>query len=483
MSSGHESPYEYLFRGLGWQEPAIAPPKTCRHIERGEATVQQKRKKSIAVCVLLSSLFASALASGSGVVAAAPSPPKTGFEKSNGAEWTTHEQELSFLAEVDRRSGRVRMGVIGRTASRRPLHLVRIGQPAPMNTARATRSKTILFVCSQHGNEPAGREACLQLLRDLAFTKSSALINQMKNTALLFVPAANPDGRADNTRENTAGIDINRDHLNLVSPEARAIAKVVKEWRPDVVLDLHEYGPSIPALYDDELLYLWPRNLNVDKKVHDLSETLARKYIGESAREAGFSSDEYGMYAVADQDIHQSAGDGDEGILRNAMGLRHALGILVESAVSSNPTNGPDEVTDESAVNRRRVASQLFVSLQTLRFLRERGGEVNGATAGARRRKAAEGASRGAPVYFGGADNQEPESSDVVDPPPCSYTLTSTQLASVRDVLSLLGVTAKKTSKGALVRMGQVAEPLIPLVLDERGLRHSVEGRPQASCG
>ena len=445
--------------------------------------MQQKQNKGFAVCVLLASLFASALASGSGVVAAAASPPKTGFEKTNGAVWTTHEQELSFLAEVDRRSEKVRMGIIGKTAKGRPVHLVRLGHPAPVQAARARRSKTVLFVCSQHGNEPAGREACLQLLRDLAFTKNSTLIKQMKTTALLFVPAANPDGRADNTRENTAGVDINRDHLNLVSPEARAVAKVVRDWRPDVVLDLHEYGPSIPALYDDELLYLWPRNLNVDQKVHDLAETLARKYIGESAREAGYSSDEYGMYAIADQDIHQSAGDGDEGILRNAMGLRHALGILVESAVSSNPTNGPDEVTDESAVNRRRVASQLFVSLQTLRFLRERGGEVNGVTAGARQRKAAEGASRGAPVYFGGADNQEPEPSQVVDPPPCSYSLTSTQLAAVKDVLSLLGVATDKTRKGALVRMGQVAEPVIPLVLDERGLRNSVAGQPQAACG
>ena len=41
---------------------------------------------------------------------------------------------------------------------------------------------------------------------------------------------------------------------------------------------------------------------------------------------AGYSADEYGQYEVADNDIQQSAGDGDEGIMRNAMGLRHALG-------------------------------------------------------------------------------------------------------------------------------------------------------------
>ena len=82
-------------------------------------------------------------------------------------------------------------------------------------------------------------------------------------------------------------------------------------------------------LYDDDLLYLWPRNLNVDAQVHGLSKTLAIDYIGKGAEAAGYSSDEYGLYAVGDQDVSQQAGDGDEGIMRNAVGLRHSIGILL----------------------------------------------------------------------------------------------------------------------------------------------------------
>ena len=405
--------------------------------------------------------------------------PRTGFETSDGAEWTTHEQEIEFLAEVDRLSRRVRIDVIGETVQKRPLHLVRVGNPSPPSPGAARRRPTVLFVCSQHGNEPAGREACLQLLRDLAFADDPATEELLRRNSILFVPSANPDGRAANTRENSQGIDINRDHLNLETNEAKAVARAVRDWRPEVVLDLHEYGPSIPAFYDDEVLYLWPRNLNVDGNVHDLAKTLATDYIAADAVENGYTADEYGMYALADQDVHQSAGDGDEGILRNTMGLRHSLGVLVETAVTQDPRNGPDEVTSEAAVQRRRVASHMVVSLATLRFLGERGDEAARTTTAAFKLAISEGKSGSEPVYFGGADNQEPEEAQVQDPPPCGYNLTAEQANQMKETFSLLGIKAKASGGSAYVPMGQISEPLIPLLLDERGARHSVAAEAQ----
>jgi hypothetical protein len=85
-------------------------------------------------------------------------------------------------------------------------------------------------------------------------------------------------------------------------------------------------------------------------------------------------------------------------------------------------------------------------------------------------------------VYFGGADNQEPAPEDVVDPPPCGYRLTPAQAAEHRTVLDLLGVRTRRSGGGAFVPMGQAAEPVIPLLLDARGLRHVAEGEPLASC-
>ena len=118
-------------------------------------------------------LGAVALAPGPGRAA---DPPRTGFEERDGASWTTHAEELAFLAAVDAGSPRATVEVIGTTLEDRPIHLVRLGAPAPRTAAQARRQPVELHVCTQHGNEPAGREACLIRLRDLAFSDDAEVL-------------------------------------------------------------------------------------------------------------------------------------------------------------------------------------------------------------------------------------------------------------------------------------------------------------------
>ena len=147
---------------------------------------------------------------------------RTVFEESNGQSWTSLEDEARFLARVERSAVNVGIKRIGTTVSGIPLRLVRLG-PA--------KGPGLLVLAAQHGNEPAGREATLQLVRDLAFTVDPVLRRQLRAHRILVVPTANPDGVAAWTRGNARGADLNRDHLNLREPETRALAAVLRDER------------------------------------------------------------------------------------------------------------------------------------------------------------------------------------------------------------------------------------------------------------
>ena len=432
-----------------------------------------------------------ALAVGVAAPAPAQEPPRTGFEERNGASWTTHDEEVAFLEAVDAASDRVTLTEIGRTLEDRPLHLVSIGHPAPRIAAGARAVPVSLFICSQHGNEPAGREACLRWLRDLAFTEDPTLLAQLHDQVVLFVPAANPDGRARNSRGNAEGTDINRDHLNLETPEARAIAAVVRDWQPEITVDLHEFG-STAVVYDDDLLYLWPRNLNVDSDVRSAARTLAEDYVKAGAEDNGQRAGEYGRerVPVADFHIDQIAGDEDEGIARNLFGLRHSAGLLLETRVGADPRSGVNELNSTPAVQNRRVDTHYRAVADSLRYMREEVDRVTAATAGAPVRKEAEGRDRSAPVYFDGQDEDgtldgsgEAEPTTVADPPPCGYALTAEQAAGLATVFDLHGIHAQPRGDGTtFVPMAQPAEPVIPLLLDARGRRNAVEGEALQTC-
>ncbi|MFE3324378.1 M14 family metallocarboxypeptidase [Streptomyces sp. NPDC059176] len=420
---------------------------------------------------LLSAPVHAAPASAVPMGAAAPveGAPRTGFELSDGARWTTQAEERQFLTAVDRATDRVGVSTIGTTGQGRPVRLVRIGD------SRTTTSR-ILLVCSQHGDEPSGREACLSTVRDLAYAADPGTRRLLSRTTVFVIPTANPDGRAADTRGNADGVDVNRDHIALKTAEGRAVAAVIRDHRPDVIYDLHEYGGT-PRFYDKDLLSLWPRNLNTASPVHREARTLSERYVRPAAHAAGFSTGVYGIWTdpVTGEPVKQVAGDGQERILRNAAGIKHSVGLLVETR--TDPLTD-EERNDEAVNNRRRVTSQLVALHAAFAFTEERRDRIEAATSAARTAGLLD---RG-PIHLGGADNDPADPAEVIHDPPCGYRLTPEQYADVQDELALHGVRSRPDRHGAYVPLRQSQRALVPLLLDERAAYRLTEGRAVPDC-
>ena len=260
---------------------------------------------------------------------------------------------------------------------------------------------------------------------------------------------------------NAAQIDINRDHLDLVSPEARAIAQILRDLRPDLVVDAHER----PTGTTPDVELLWPRNLNVYGPVRSLSRELVEERLFGDLAEAGRS---VALYSPAPG----GAGDENETILRNTVGLRHSLGLLVESA------GGRPAV--------ERVAVHLEVFRSVLRFLEDRSSEILAAVTAAPGAKAAAGRDRSEPFYLFGADNDPPAPDQILDPPPCAYLLTAEQEAVLQPQITLFPLQIESTAGAdVLLPMDQPLMTVIPLLADSRARKERVEAVAlvsQAEC-
>src|SRR5690554_611217 len=148
--------------------------------------------------------------------------------------------ELGNLWSTEAQEDAVFDWLAGAGASVTTLATSRQGRPIRMVTFGALSDPTLLLVGGMHGNEPSGREVLLWFARELGQGVGAARL--LRGRSVAIVPTLNPDGRAGNTRENSAGVDPNRDHITLTEAEAEALHVAMAATDPVMIADLHEYG-------------------------------------------------------------------------------------------------------------------------------------------------------------------------------------------------------------------------------------------------
>ncbi|MFA1821421.1 M14 family zinc carboxypeptidase [Virgibacillus oceani] len=380
--------------------------------------------------------------------------PTTGFEDRNSGEWTTLEEEIDFINEVAELSDRVWYEEVGQSVDGKPIYMVYVGE-SERSKEEIQNGRTVFIMGTPHGNEPAGREGAFKILRDLAFTDDPAMLEVLENSTVLIMPTPNPDGREANNRRNSWGIDNNRDNLNLVTPENQTIAKVLRDFNPDITIDAHER----PSGSNPDIEYLWPRNLNVDRDIYDLNVELVQDYMMPDAINDGWSTGLYGRPG--------GSGREDVRILRNMGGLRHGISVLTESA--------------GTATNEDRVDMQLSSYNSVLSFYQERFDEIAAAVDGAPIRKQADGKNK-ADFYLAGADD-EPEKEQIIDPPVCGYLLHTKQAEVIERHIDLFALETEQVSDDAVfITMDQPMMTVIPFLVDDRALYNEIEGMPLEDC-
>ncbi len=220
------------------------------------------------------------------------------------------------------------MSVEGKTAQGRGVYLVHLSTAPP----GASPAWKVLFYAQQHGDEISGKDALLYLVREIA-EKPSLL---PPDVDLWILPMMNPDGAEAGTRRNSAGTDLNRDHIALEQPETQALHRVVRRVRPDVAVDSHEFGRD-PKSWRAKGWRKWP-DITMDGLNNPLFDgglvAAAARWVDEAAGAEAKAGQPFLRYWVGDVppdgEQRHSAPDIDSGL--NAFGMYGALSFIIEAA-------------------------------------------------------------------------------------------------------------------------------------------------------
>ncbi|MGL4573765.1 MAG: M14 family metallopeptidase [Burkholderiaceae bacterium] len=251
-------------------------------------------------------------------------------------DFTSDAELFSFITRLDAQdSGQLSWRVIGKTPGGRDLHLLILtadGKGAPHEIA-TSRKPVVWILGLQHGNEPAGGEAALEIARRLSRGELRGLLERI---TVVIAPRMNPDGAAVMRRE-AATLDLNRDHLDLASVENQALRRWMRTIPPHVVVDLHEFTVGgrwierFAAVQASDVLIQAASHPEVADPLRQLVREVFDPALDAAFKRNNLKSFVYHTLSPAQDKAVVQTGSNFPGIARNAFGLYGAVSYLIET--------------------------------------------------------------------------------------------------------------------------------------------------------
>ena len=272
---------------------------------------------------------------------AIPEALLTRAERTAFRETSSYAEVVALAEELTALRDDVHITTFGYTLEGRSLPLVVVGAPgAAPEEVRSTGKTRVYLQGDIHGGEVCGKEALLMLLRGYVTGDRPAWADDL---VLLIAPIYNADGNERvslrnrplqhgpvggmGQRANAQGLDLNRDHMKLDSPEARSLVALMNAYDPHVAIDLHTTNGSHHAYH---LTYSPPLHPNTPNAIDSFLRARLLPEVTTHIREAhGWDFYYYGnLDGVAPG---WSTFDHRPRFNNNYVGLRNRMAILSEA--------------------------------------------------------------------------------------------------------------------------------------------------------
>jgi hypothetical protein len=179
---------------------------------------------------------------------------QTDYERSGYLSTPRYEATMNYLLELDAASDSMTTGVFGHSAQGRELVFAIVDRDglADPEAIRAEGRILMMVQACIHPGESEGKDAMLQLLRDLIIKQQHQGI--LDKVSIIFIPIFNADGHERYSpygrinqngptemgwRTTAVNLNLNRDFLKADAVEMKAWLQFYQRWQPEFFIDTH----------------------------------------------------------------------------------------------------------------------------------------------------------------------------------------------------------------------------------------------------